>query len=514
MMFNRYMIYDAIIVGAGIGGLSCAAKLAKNGKKVLVLEKIHHIGGTSYIFRRGKYSFPMGPLSFSFPNRVTDFLTELGIQTKIGFRRNHFQLITPSLDIVYSQPFEIFKEELKKRFKKEKGIDAFFNELEKMISITHDLYLWHPKYLVGEKKLRALEKPDNSTLKRIELIREYSETPCSRMLDSFFSDPLLKGLLGSQGTYPPAMSLLNLAFMWHVMSFEGIWFPSCGIHELNDLLKDVILKYGGEIKLNSPVAEIFIRNGRADGVKTAKGELFQSNWVISNADYKKTFLDLIDKQNVPNAFLSSIKDTPYTQSELCVYLGVDPQKVDLSHMRATHLFYRHRLETDKQSDLEDMENREIEICLWSDNAPYLAPSDKAALILRVNFPFSHFAHFRTGEKIRKEGYKAYKKGLAQTLIETVEKILPGLSSAIETMDVATPLTYLDWGQRYEGSIAGWTWGAKRENISDGRLLLNTPIRNLLMAGIYAASELFLGGVATALHTASLAADFVLTEHRD
>ncbi len=64
------MKYDVIVIGAGIGGLSCAAFLVNGGRRVLVLEKGPHIGGTSHIFRRGGFGFPMGPLSFSFPGRV------------------------------------------------------------------------------------------------------------------------------------------------------------------------------------------------------------------------------------------------------------------------------------------------------------------------------------------------------------------------------------------------------------------------------------------------------------
>lgn len=95
------------------------------------------------------------------------------------------------------------------------------------------------------------------------------------------------------------------------------------------------------------------------------------------------------------------------------------------------------------------------------------------------------------------------------LIKTVESVLPGLSDSIEVVEIATPLTYQDWGQRFRGSIAGWTWSAGQASILPGRLLIETPIQNLLMAGIYAASELFLGGVSTAMHTAGLAADMVL-----
>ncbi|MBN2373749.1 NAD(P)/FAD-dependent oxidoreductase [bacterium] len=509
-MFNQKMIYDAIIIGAGTGGMICAAKLALNGNRVLLIEKANHIGGTSYVFKRGGYAFPMGPLSYSFPQRVRDFLEEIGIKKEMGLKRNHFQLITPFLDIIYSQQFESLESELQKAFPEEKGIPVFFAELKKIIADIDDLYLWHPSYMGGGSKKRALARMDAAILKKMQRIEKYARIPSGRILEKYLKDPVLKNLLGSQGSEMPAMSLLNLAIMWNVMCFKGIWFPSWGIHGIHDAIKDVALKHGAEIMLNTPVKEICIENGSVKGVRTAIGEVYESNWVISNADYKKTFMELIHPQDIPEErFLSRIKAVPYTQSEICVYLGIDPKKVDWHRMKSTHLFYRKRLEPKEKTDFESFDDREFEICLWSDNAPGLVPPEKAALILRAGFEYTHFAHFRKGEKVRVSGYKEYKLQMADKLIKTAESILPGLRSAIDIMEVATPLTYRDWGQRYDGSIAGWTWLVK--DSQEERLLLETPIENLLMVGMYAASELFLGGFATAMHTGSLASDIVLAQ---
>jgi phytoene dehydrogenase-like protein len=178
-------------------------------------------------------------------------------------------------------------------------------------------------------------------------------------------------------------------------------------------------------------------------------------------------------------------------------------------MSAPHLFYRKTVKVEQAVDLEDFENREIEICLWSEKAPDLVPKDRAALVLRVGFPYDSFGDWRTGERKRRDGYGAYKVNLAQKLIAAVENILPGLANSVELIEVATPLTYRDWGNRYSGSIAGWTWSSEEAKQLPAKLMIETPIQGLLMAGIYAASELFLGGVPTAMHTGSLAADIIL-----
>jgi len=506
------MTHDVIVIGAGIGGLVCAAKLARHGKRVLVLEKDHHIGGTSYIFKRRGYSFPMGPLSFSFPGLVRDILLEAGVETGIDFKRNHFQLITPSINIIFSRPLKDIKEELKKSFVREqKGLDAFFLELEELVSLTADLHLWHPDYRLGSSRAENKESSAEAN-RKIARIREMSQTPCRELLERYFSDRRLVNFLGSQGTSPPEMSLLNLAFMWNVMCQEGVWFPSCGIHGLSDLLAGIVLGNGGEIKLGTPAEKIIISDGKAAGVRSSDGAAFFSEWVISNADYKRTFLELSDPQDIPPDFLDTISRVPYTGSELCVYLGVDPRRVDLSRISAQHLFYRHRedLERVNTPDIEDFENREFEVCLWSANAPGLVPDGKESLVLRVGLPYDQFSPFRTGEKRRREDYQGHKLRLAQKLILAAEHILPGLRSSIEVIETATPLTYEDWGHRHAGSIAGWTWSAEYERAFGRKLLIETPVDHLLMVGIYAASELFLGGIPTALQTANIAADLILS----
>ncbi|MGA1864550.1 MAG: phytoene desaturase family protein, partial [bacterium] len=466
------------------------------------------IGGTSFVFNRGLYSFPMGPLSFSYYRYIEEFLEEIGIDRKIEYKRNHFQLVSPFLNIIYSHPLDILKEQLKEIFPKEKNIDIFFTKLEDIIALTRDINVWHPDYRLDSDLDRGLGQSDFSQEKKIALIEEYSGTPSRDMIDSYFSDPVLKNLLGSQGTTPPFMSMLNLAFMWNIMSSEGIWFPSCGIHGLNNLVRDVVFECGGSIKLRSAVQEIILENGRAVGVKTKNGEEYTSRWVVSNADYKKTFLQMVDLNEIPGGFVEKIERAPYTGTELCVYLGIDPKKVDLSAMKATHLFYRHRLDPSK-SDPEYFENREIEICLWSENAPDLVPDGKIALVLRAGIPYEHIAHFRTGEKKRKDGYREFKNNLTNRLIAVAENVIPGLSSAIDRIEAATPLTYEDWGGRYRGSIAGWTWSSGYQGILGKRLLVRTPVKNLLMVGIYASSELFMGGMSTSVFTAGCVSDWII-----
>lgn len=512
MIYSGSMKYDVIVIGAGFGGLSCAAKLAKHGKRVLLLEKNPHTGGTSHIFRRSGYAFPMGALGFSYPDKVREFMESIGARDEITFKRSHYQLLTPYFDMVYSCSFDELERKLQRLFPEEKKIAAFFSDFSKILDLVENISEWHPSYLPDERKAGA-QKSEPGLKSRMSRIEKYANTASREMLDGYLSDPILKNFLGSQGTYAPTMSVLNLGLMWNIMSRQGIWFPSCGIHGLADSMERAFLGSGGELKTGFPVKKIWVSDGKAKGVVARDDRIFISDWVVCNTDYKKTFLHLIDKNDLAGRFRKWVEEIPYTQSELCIYLGVDPKRLNLRAMKAPHLFYRYRYDLDELPALEDFDNREIEICLWSEKAPGLVPPGKAALVLRAGFPYEHFARFRTGEKKRIKDYRPYKKKLALSLVKTAENILPGLRAAVEVMEVATPLTYQDWGQRHLGSLAGWTWRVKERELLGQKILVKTPIPNVFMAGVYAAAELFLGGVPTAIHTGCLAADGILQDGR-
>jgi phytoene dehydrogenase-like protein len=514
LCYDERAVYDVIVIGAGLGGLLAAAKLAGEGRRVLVLEKKALAGGTSYVFRRGGYAFPMGPLSFSFPDRVRSMLAAAGVARPLAFRRSSFEVRTPALDVVISRPLAELRAALGGLYPGERdGLARFFTALGSAIDVAKDMDLWHPDFRAAPEDGRDAGPGGAFAADRRRAVAELSVMPAAAVLDSHIGDPDLKNLLGSMGSEPPVMSMLNLALMWNVMAEEGIWFPDAGVHGLADLLRERLAAEGGELRLGTPVRRVLVKGGRAAGVVTASGDVLEAAWIVSNADYKTTFLELVDAADIPRVDLDGVRGAPYTGSELCVYLGLRPEAVDLSAMRAEHLLVylggAGGADAEGRPGPEDLESREIEICLWSRKAPSLTPRGRASLVIRAGFPYGHFEPWWLGEKKRREGYGEYKKGLAMKLVRTAERVLPGLSGSIEVLEAATPLTYRDWGGRYEGSIAGWSWAARSSAAQPRKILVRTPVPGLLVAGAYASTELFLGGVPTALYTGGLAADIIL-----
>src|SRR5512136_2129935 len=116
MSSNMRDHWDAIIIGAGVAGLTAAAHLVKAGLRVLVLERNPHIGGTAYVYHRKGFTFPMGPLGFSHPGLVQNTLKDLGVGEDLKFSRVHYRMRAFGLDLPLSLHFPELVRELGKSF--------------------------------------------------------------------------------------------------------------------------------------------------------------------------------------------------------------------------------------------------------------------------------------------------------------------------------------------------------------------------------------------------------------
>ena len=509
------MKYDCIIIGAGIGGLTCAARLAKGGLKVLLVEKVNHAGGTATVFHRSGYSFPTGPFSFSYPSYVSNTLKELGIKEEINFKRSHFQYKSQDIDIILSSPFNQLTGELKKYFpREENGIRSFFEVMKKLIDVQDKRWEWDPDLLEGIKKEGAIKNPVNNLDERFAIIKKYQEISAENLAEEFVKDRFLRSLLANQSFEEGAMSALLASQAWNIMCEAGIWYPDVGFKGLNNLISRAIYENNGEIRFSSPVAQIIVENNRVKGIKLASGENIFSDIVVSSLDYRLTFLEMIGESFFSPDFVKWVESLKDSGSIFCVYLGVDSSKVDLSVFKAEHLFYRARMRPvtswdEGISSKDFFMDREYEICHWSGKDKTLVPPGKDALIIRVNAPYQYFKRWLDEKEGREKGYYEYKRRAAKYLIEAVETIIPGLSSAVEVMDASTPLTYKTWGGGSEGACAGWSWDRTDEMGSTMKSLVRTPFPNLYMAGYQAFSQLFMGGFATAIHSGNLIAEVIL-----
>ncbi|MBC7293982.1 MAG: hypothetical protein H5T84_07790 [Thermoleophilia bacterium] len=132
-------------------------------------------------------------------------------------------------------------------------------------------------------------------------------------------------------------------------------------------------------------------------------------------------------------------------------------------------------------------------------------------------PFAPAAAFDTSTVKRRRpsrsaAYQAWKRDMATAVVQTAAQLLPGLVEAVEVQEVATPLTYRDWGHRSEGSVAGWSWRVDELPDSWARALVVGPVPGLYMVGLQSFTRLFFGGAGTSAYSGRLVAEMVLGRH--
>ena len=495
---------DAVIIGAGIGGLSAAAYLARAGRRVILLEQDNHMGGTAHVFRRSGFTFPTGPQSFTMPEYIADSLRELGVEQPLCFIRDSFQVRRGGMDVMISLPLNELAQQLLNYFPKEQeGILEVINVLEEVIAALD---------VLGPQDL--IDPVGTTNRAARDVLERWGSISARELVDRYLQDERLKDLLGSQGTSETVMPVVLLAQMWRFMSKVGIWYTGGGICEVPELLAARVRALGGEIRTGERVKRILVQKGAASGVELVGGALIKSPLVISDADYRKTIIELLPQGTIP-AYERAVSRMRLTSSAFTVFLGVKREQVDLSAFHGDHLLVKF-MEGEpvpwekKRPSQEDFLQDEIWLSWWSRHDPMLAPPGCEGLIIKVSAPFEAFAPFYGGGRGRHhERYYSMKEEMADALVEAASKVVPGLPGAIIVREVATPLTYQDWGHRSLGSVAGWSWRFGDHPEPWTRSLAVTPVKGLLMVGLQAFTRLFYGGMGTAMYSGRYAAEMVM-----
>jgi all-trans-retinol 13,14-reductase len=511
---------DVIVVGAGAGGLTAAAYLAAAGRQVTVVDRQSMAGGNTAVFTHEGYEFDiglhyLGGQAIAQP-AVRAVLEPLDIeltyreQDPDGFDTLLFD------DMTFEVPkgLEAFRRRLHEAFPNERhAIDRY---LARISAVAEALELRPPR--------RAGEAPRYVWSARRSIAAAF--TTLGRELNRLDCSPRLRAVLSwIHGVYglPPSRVALGMHAAVSLHYLRGAWYPEGGAQVVSNRLVDVIREHGGQLLLDLEVDRILMRDGAVDGVRLRPGrrgttppaEELHAPVVISNADLKRTLLELLPPGVVPNRLRRRVRRFELPAPLFIVYLVIDRD------LRAEGVPNRNWAVID-YDDLESM----YAACasgqlpsqqgVWITSAslkdptnPRLCRPGQTNLQLMSIAPASH-AFWDVGEDlVAGPRYQERKRQLRDRLVSAAERAIPGLAEAIAYEEAATPISL----ERHLGSSGGTSYGiaATPRQFGIRRPASHTPINGLFLAGAstrsgHGITGAMLGGVEAAsavLHRSAL-----------
>ncbi|HEV3071746.1 MAG TPA: NAD(P)/FAD-dependent oxidoreductase [Solirubrobacteraceae bacterium] len=458
--------FDVVVIGAGLGGLSAGACLAKAGRKVLLVEREQGPGGNARAFRRGPYTFDpaIHVTAQGFNIEFLDFyLSALGIAGEVELLRaeDFFGVDIDGQRWRLPVGLDALKSYLAEQFPHEAdGVTGF---IETCAQTTRESQAPPPR--VGLSDLDAVKAA-------LPMLFKYRRSTLADVLDEYIKDPLAQAVCGASWPYlglpPGRTSFMAYAGALMALLDPGPLYVRGSFQSLADALARCIEDNGGEIATVTSASAIELADGRVAGVELDGGKHVAAPVVVSNADARQTFERLLPAEALPERFMRRLGKMRPSISAFVLFSAarLDPAEHGLSH---EHFVYP---SADHDADYERvLEGRPggTWFSLPSLHDSSLAPAGEHVIVLSSLMPYD------IGEP-----WEQAKPRYMELMLDAAERVLPGYRDALTFADCATPATFERYTLAQQGAAYGW------ENTPDQtvpkRLDFRTPIEGLFLAG--------------------------------
>lgn len=477
-------IFDYVILGAGLGGLSAAACLTRQGQRVVVLEKHYLPGGCCHTFDYGEYSFcaDVHYISQCGPGQtISQFLNYIDRDVPFSSLDPDCidRVITPETEFKIPLGWENLRDRLLATFPEEAvAINRYCDEIKHLHQEMHDLQQevrWFDRKWTDWLKL---PKYWNLFLKSHWTLQDlYDRVGLSPKLQA-----ILAGQSGDYGLPPKDIALItHTSLVWDYS--EGAYYPQHHFKHFVDTIVEAIVAGGGVVKLSTPVEHIQVENRLVQSV-TAGGETYRaSKAYISDLDPKLTVQLMHDRDALSVQEYQRLTSYQYSASAFNIYLGLDssfdPQRYGIGNWNVWYY---------PNSNLNEAYQRQLEGDLshpWiflscptmKSSEPGMAPEGHHVLEIVTICSYEPFEHLH---KTDPKAYKAKKREVYKQTMVSVQDLIPDVNAHTRMKLYGTPTTTEFYLGQPQGNIYGANLIPKQVGLN--RLGYRTELPNLFLVG--------------------------------
>ena len=478
--------YDAVVIGAGIGGLMTANLLAREGLSVLLVEQHYMVGGYCSTFRRAGYTFDASthfyPLLGNPETLSGRVLAAIGSQTRwIEMDPIDTFHLPDGSRFEVPKDFDTYRARLDAAFPASReALDAFFAEVRKAYTLGLLSYFRdRPTDRLG--RLRDLT------------VRE--------VLDQHFTDPKLKLILTADCPHwgsPPDRTSFVFDAMLRLSYFLGNYYPVGGSQAFADDLARCFETQGGEILMSSQVERIVVEDGAARGIEaeTLRGPLrgryrITADAVISNADLRTTWERMLDGATLPSAARDLQAETRRLRPSLPCFLSfIGLRDVDADVLESAQGYYWANWDSDRLG-------RDALICkifVPTHFEPRMAPPGGQIVILQKVLDMDYHAV---------SDWPQHKTAIETQVTDQLAKVIPGIRDKIVVQESSSAATAERFTLNAEGAMLGWEMSPSQ--LGEARPGVESPLPNLFHVGHWVRPG---GGITPVIVSALRAAEAV------
>ena len=441
-----------IIIGAGLGGLSAACRLAKSGFAVTVLEKNEEVGGKVNILEEQGYRFDTGASLVTMPHVFRELFEFCGkrLEDYLTFERldpicRYFWSDGTIFDA--SQSAEKTEGEIARIAPEDVGnFRKYLADSKQKYEIAERTFL--------SKSLNEL--PELLTAKNLpDLLKISTLTTLDKHNANYFKSPKLRQLFNRFATYngsSPYKIPATFALIPYVEFGLGAWYARGGIYEIPKALEKMARQLGVEFQFSAETKKILTENGRAVGVDieiTEFGEIYEetlkADLIVSNADAVVTLRDLLKENERPSFSDKKLQKREPSSSGFVLLLGAKRQFPALAHH---NIFFSDDYETEfyRIFNLKIFASEPtIYVCAATKTDPAQSPAGCENLFVLVNAPYTADI---TKWHIEADPYR-------DLIIKKLEKFgLENLNDSVEFEQIITPEDFERIFNANRGSIYG------------------------------------------------------------